>query len=117
MPPARELPSGSREGSHPIRLGAQPPHIAAEVDVCRRAQWTARHRQLELVTGELRSLSRPDPLTGLGNRLAMQEELSTPAQRADRYGHRYTVALLDLDNSKGLNDGHGHRPEIEHCRR
>lgn len=70
---------------------------------------SALHRQLEHVTAELRTLSRRDPLTGLGNRLAMQEELETMARRAERYGHEYTVALLDLDNFKGLNDNHGHQ--------
>lgn len=70
---------------------------------------SALHRRLEVVTAELRALSRRDPLTGLGNRLAMQEELATMARRAERYGHEYTVALVDLDHFKGLNDSHGHQ--------
>ncbi len=70
---------------------------------------TALHRRLEVVTAELRALSRRDPLTGLGNRLAMKEELGTLGRRAERYGHEYSVALLDLDQFKGLNDSHGHQ--------
>lgn len=70
---------------------------------------SALHRQLEHLSAELRGLARRDPLTGLGNRLAMQEELATLAQRADRYGHQYSVALLDLDHFKGLNDSRGHQ--------
>lgn len=70
---------------------------------------SAGHRQLEQATSELRMIARRDPLTGLGNRLALQEELATLAHRADRYGHRYSIALLDLDHFKAVNDDLGHQ--------
>ncbi|ASU77268.1 GGDEF domain-containing protein [Actinopolyspora erythraea] len=49
---------------------------------------------------------RTDPLTGLGNRLALRE-----AFQRDGAGNGRCVAvlLLDLDGFKELNDTHGHR--------
>lgn len=49
-----------------------------------------------------------DPLTGLPNRLLLQERLEHAALRAQRT-HTYTAALfLDLDRFKYVNDTHGH---------
>lgn len=51
--------------------------------------------------------ARTDPLTGLGNRLAMAEALGNALQ-AMRDGHGPSVALIDLDGFKPVNDRHGH---------
>jgi diguanylate cyclase (GGDEF)-like protein len=52
--------------------------------------------------------ARQDALTGLGNRHRLGEDLAAMQARAGRYGHRWCVALLDLDRFKGYNDGVGH---------
>src|SRR3954465_12222063 len=52
--------------------------------------------------------ARQDALTGLGNRHRLAEDLAAMQARAERYGHRWCVALLDLDCFKGYNDGAGH---------
>src|SRR3954469_4834448 len=52
--------------------------------------------------------ARQDGLTGLGNRHRLAEDLGAMRARAERYGHRWCVALLDLDRFKGYNDGAGH---------
>jgi diguanylate cyclase (GGDEF)-like protein len=52
--------------------------------------------------------SRTDPLTGLANRRVWDEELPSALSRAQRLGHRVSVALLDIDHFKSFNDRHGH---------
>jgi two-component system cell cycle response regulator len=66
------------------------------------------HRQLEALNTELHTAARRDPLTGLPNRLQLQEDLATLADRVGRYGHRYSIALLDVDHFKAYNDLYGH---------
>src|SRR3954465_7917590 len=65
------------------------------------ARVTALHRRLHRD-------ARQDALTGLGNRHRLAEDLAAMQARAERYGHRWCVALLDLDGFKGYNDGAGH---------
>jgi two-component system chemotaxis response regulator CheY len=69
---------------------------------------SALHRRLEAAGAELRAAARRDPLTGLANRLQLQEDIATLADRVARYGHRYSVALLDVDHFKAYNDLYGH---------
>lgn len=49
-----------------------------------------------------------DPLTGLWNRRAYDRELELEFKRAKRYKHPLSLALLDLDGFKALNDAQGH---------
>jgi diguanylate cyclase (GGDEF)-like protein len=49
-----------------------------------------------------------DPLTGLGNHRAFQEELDRQVAAAQRYGMPLALILLDLDEFKAINDGFGH---------
>lgn len=62
---------------------------------------TALHRQMY---GD----ARQDPLTGVGNRLRLAEDLRAVSARATRYGHLYCVGLFDIDHFKALNDSAGH---------
>lgn len=55
----------------------------------------------------LRRLAMIDPLTGIGNRRALEAELTRVAQEL-RYGVRTTLIMLDLDHFKAINDEHGH---------
>jgi diguanylate cyclase (GGDEF)-like protein len=50
-----------------------------------------------------------DPLTGLGNRRAWEEELRREVARARRNSHRLALVMLDLDHFKELNDSQGHQ--------
>ncbi|MFA9459517.1 diguanylate cyclase [Thiohalorhabdus methylotrophus] len=49
-----------------------------------------------------------DPLTGLPNRRAMQEQLELEAARAEREGTWLVVGMGDVDHFKAVNDSHGH---------
>jgi diguanylate cyclase (GGDEF)-like protein len=49
-----------------------------------------------------------DPLTGLGNHRAFQEELDRQVEAAQRYALPLSLAIIDLDEFKAINDGRGH---------
>jgi diguanylate cyclase (GGDEF)-like protein len=49
-----------------------------------------------------------DPLTGLGNHRAFQEELDRQVEACQRYGVPVSLVLIDLDEFKAINDGKGH---------
>jgi diguanylate cyclase (GGDEF)-like protein len=49
-----------------------------------------------------------DPLTGLGNHRAFQEELDRQVEAAQRYDVPVALVILDLDQFKAINDTKGH---------
>lgn len=55
-----------------------------------------------------RELSRTDYLTGALNPRAFTEAAVSEISRAARYGHHFSVAYIDLDDFKTVNDTHGH---------
>jgi len=79
-------------------------HIAAQNERLERA----RARQQELVSA-LDRLSREDALTGLFNRRHIDDFLKQEKGRVDRYGGTLSVALLDLDHFKQINDRYSHQ--------
>jgi diguanylate cyclase (GGDEF)-like protein len=52
--------------------------------------------------------SRTDPLTGAGNRRAFDEAMRSAVSAAARQGHEVTLAVIDLDGLKAINDTEGH---------
>jgi len=65
--------------------------------------------ELERLNTALAEQARRDPLTGLGNRLRLEEDLAIYDARRVRYDHSYCVLLCDLDRFKALNDRQGHQ--------
>jgi diguanylate cyclase (GGDEF)-like protein len=57
----------------------------------------------------LRSLSESDPLTGIANRRRALEMAERLLALARRHGQPFCLALLDLDDFKGVNDRYGHK--------
>jgi diguanylate cyclase (GGDEF)-like protein len=52
--------------------------------------------------------SRIDALTGLANRRGLEERLQEEIARAIRYGHPFSMLMIDLDDFKVVNDRFGH---------
>ena len=63
------------------------------------------HHQLN---AQLAYRAQHDALTGLPNRTLYEERLADALDRAARDGHRLTVAFLDVDRFKDVNDTLGH---------
>jgi len=49
-----------------------------------------------------------DHLTGLANRRRFERQLDREVTRTIRYGHPFTLLMVDVDNLKRLNDTFGH---------
>lgn len=61
--------------------------------------------------------ARTDELTGLSNRRDMQHRLNEEYSRYRRSGHHFSIALIDLDLFKHINDEFGHDAGDEVLRR
>jgi diguanylate cyclase (GGDEF)-like protein len=64
---------------------------------------------LQLANQELKALSMEDPLLEIGNRRAMEVDLSYTHSSAIRYERPYSVVLYDIDSFKLYNDHYGHQ--------
>lgn len=63
---------------------------------------------LKMAQRKLQQLAREDVLTGLPNRLALDEVLAMAIARARRTGDAMAVMFLDVDRFKSINDNFGH---------
>ena len=85
----------------------------ADGEVLTRVEAAARTKELqqELVAqgARLEALLREDALTGLSNRRAILTQLAGMVSAARRHGHPLSIAILDLDHFKRINDTHGHK--------
>lgn len=53
-------------------------------------------------------MAHHDQLTGLPNRVLLEDRLKQAMLRADREQHRVAIVLIDIDNFKNINDTLGH---------
>ena len=86
--------------SGPTRL------VVAHEDITDRKRYEL---MLTRVNQELQVEARHDPLTGLPNRLQMEEDLEMMYGRVKRYGHAFCIAFCDIDFFKPYNDRYGHQ--------
>ena len=96
-----------RRGAHDLLIE---PVIPAELVARVRAAARTKTLQEELV-GQYRRLEtmlHEDPLTGLFNRRYVLTRLAGLISGARRHGRPLSVAMIDIDNFKRLNDDHGH---------
>ncbi|MGM0412000.1 MAG: biofilm regulation diguanylate cyclase SiaD [Pseudomonadota bacterium] len=63
---------------------------------------------LRELTESLQEAALHDHLTGLANRRFLSERLDAEIERAGRSGTPLTIALMDIDHFKAVNDRYGH---------
>ena len=74
---------------------------------------------VELVAHELAEAQRSahtDPLTGLGNRRSLDEDLQSSIAQAERTGRDFSLVYFDLIGLKSVNDHRGHHAGDETLR-
>jgi two-component system, cell cycle response regulator len=91
--------------------------VAAERVTLLHRQVAHFRDQLEQANLELLQRSLTDPLTELGNRRRMEEDLARTHARALRIRHPYSMAIFDIDHFKLYNDHYGHPAGDEALRR
>lgn len=108
----------AKAGDHGSRLGLEYAQLVA------RSWWTQRLSKLQSVRRVLanedlvrrnhryKREAREDPLTGVGNRRALAEHLTTLADTGDPL----SVVLIDVDDFKTVNDTYGHNQGDEALR-
>lgn len=57
---------------------------------------------------QLDRLASTDPLTGIANRRVFEDRLRSELERAARHERDLSLAILDIDHFKHINDRHGH---------
>jgi diguanylate cyclase (GGDEF)-like protein len=66
------------------------------------------HLRLKAQNDLLRDLGQRDPLTGLANRRALDEQLARTWQDAFRRQELISLLMIDIDHFKAYNDHYGH---------
>ncbi|HLJ59753.1 MAG TPA: sensor domain-containing diguanylate cyclase [bacterium] len=92
--------------AHGSTVDAFTPNDRALLDVV--GQYLAGVLAIARLQDRLQKLADTDPLTGLPNRRRFLSELEREISRSRRTAAPLTVALLDLDGFKSINDVYGH---------
>jgi diguanylate cyclase (GGDEF)-like protein/PAS domain S-box-containing protein len=77
--------------------------VAVDIDERKRME-----HDLQEANARLEMLATTDPLTGLANRRQLMAAMDREISRSDRYGHPFSVILMDVDFFKSFNDSFGH---------
>jgi PleD family two-component response regulator len=64
---------------------------------------------------ELQDLAFKDSLTGLNNRHFLKERLGVELSNAQRLHYPLSLAIMDVDHFKYINDTYGHPAETPSC--
>ena len=88
-----------RVGMNPAEWLGRPAVLAAISDITEQVR----------VREEMRRMALHDVLTGLPNRLLLEDRICQAIAAARRHGRGFAVIFLDLDGFKPINDSAGHR--------
>ncbi len=66
------------------------------------------HKKLSIAKKELKKLYVTDKLTNIYNRVKIDEIIEIELKRRKRYGHSFSIILIDIDYFKLVNDTYGH---------
>ena len=103
----RDLVDGLQLGAHDyLRKPFEPAEVIARVRAAARMK--SLQDELRQRNAELHRISRTDPLTALGNRRHLDEQLRSARTSSRRHGTSLSVALVDVDQFKRINDTYGH---------
>ncbi len=80
--------------------------LVARVEAAGRTK--GLQEELVVQSERLEALLFEDPLTGLSNRRFILTQLAGAVSAARRHGRPLTVAVVDIDHFKAVNDEHGH---------
>lgn len=72
------------------------------------SSWQHRYQVASLTADELARLANTDALTRLANRRRMAEAIELELVRYARYGHVFSIVMIDIDHFKAINDRFGH---------
>jgi diguanylate cyclase (GGDEF)-like protein len=89
------------EESYPLKEIEEISALVDEMIASRTSDLTTAYRKLE-------HMAIHDRLTGLFNRIRIDEKLKAELLRSDRYGGTFSVILIDIDGFKPINDRFGH---------
>jgi diguanylate cyclase (GGDEF)-like protein len=73
------------------------------------AHTTKLANSLQAANEQLRNLALYDSLTGLPNRMLLEDRMAQAVTRAERAGKSFALMFVDLDRFKPVNDTHGHQ--------
>ena len=90
------------------RVETERAHLDAQVQRLRAMQLESEKRQLEQKASELGRHAFEDQLTGLANRRRVDHELPLLMSASRDRGVPLSIAVIDLDHFKRVNDRHGH---------
>jgi diguanylate cyclase (GGDEF)-like protein len=86
-----------------LAAGGEGDEIAAALEGPTSLVWDTRH-----LLHRVDALARHDPLTGLYNRRELEERFVIEQSRCARAGRPISMAMIDLDHFKDINDTQGH---------
>lgn len=88
----------------PFSIAATMAHVISRV----LAAYEAHHLELLEGSEKLQELAMTDPLTGFYSRVALQQEFDRHLKVSATQQKKILVALIDVDNFKGINTFFGH---------
>lgn len=75
----------------------------------RTKEINTKNKQLKQMLKKIKKISEIDALTGIYNRGACNNYLKLEFMRYTRYQHPATIAMIDIDKFKQINDKYGHQ--------